>query len=127
MIITGALFAEKIDADREGVHINGGDPHRYTIPYSDNPNATVSVPVLLFVAPDVDDVGEERDLKARILDTDGDVVGTGPFVAAPDYRTGSTIAIAHIDTQFAREWHYFLYVGNQKVAGFDAYYGNPPL
>ncbi|MBF6446594.1 hypothetical protein IU429_02825 [Nocardia elegans] len=120
MIITGALFAEKIDVNGNGLDIIGGDPFQYT--FAGDAGSTVDIPVLLFVEPTAGEAGKNQNLTVRIVDTDGDVVGSAPAIAAPDFHTGGTVAIAEVHTQIAREWHYFLYVGEQRVKGFDVHF-----
>jgi hypothetical protein len=121
MIITGALFAEKIEVVDGKVNITGGNPSTYTV--TSNTVQTV-VPVLLFVTPTDGDVGDRKDLQVTIVDTEGAVVGKGPGIAWPDAHTGGTIAVAEVHTEFEKPWHYFLYVGEYRVTGFDVYFAN---
>ena len=117
MLIRGALFAEKIEFDGDRVGVTSGSPSYYVNP--DASGDTVVVSVLLFVDPQPGEEGERVQLQAQIVDTDGDVVGSGPMVAAPDYRVGGSLGHAEIHTQFEKPWHYFLYVDGVRITGFD--------
>lgn len=120
MHITGAMFAEKLEVDGNQVNITGGSPNTFVCPNNDG--RTVVVPVLLFVQPSPGDNGSRLDFKANIVDTEGDVVGHGPAIAAPDFRIGPSLAVCEIHTEFARPWHYFLYVGEERITGFDVHF-----
>jgi hypothetical protein len=125
MIITGVLFAEKFSAGQGGnkVDVVGGSPLYYVA--SEAPDNPVTVPVLLFITPGNDDLGERVDLEVSIVDTNGNTIGVGHTLAFPNARVGNTISAVEVPTHFEREWRYALHVGKTRIIGFDVYFSEP--
>ncbi|MFE4460775.1 hypothetical protein ACFROC_25760 [Nocardia tengchongensis] len=122
MIITGALFAEKIVVTADKIDMLGGHPSQFV--NADPKAQSTEVPVLLFIQPQPGEIGKIQKSDMSILDTEGAIVGIGPFFPAPNYHGGSCVAVAHIRAEFAKPWHYFLCWGEQRIKGFDVLFAD---